>query len=114
MQGLYDKARKEKIKELRRLMQELISDGDEQPMEGSEFSDALEDAGSEVDVAEEEMDPADAEEGELPEEEEDELSAMRRDFFQPKASKAPRAGTAVMMAKLDTKPKRRPGGRGVV
>ncbi len=106
MNGLYDKARREKIRELKRLMQELISDGDEAELEAGELDDAMAEAGDEAegDMAEEAV-----AEGSLGEEvaEEDldgELGKMRRDFFKSKGPKPSRPGSKMMFAKMNEKP----------
>jgi len=120
---LYADAKKEKIKELRKLMQELMADGDD-PMSMEDLTDTLQEAGN---VAEDNLvDDADAgddveEMAESSEEESDELSGvgegegeeeeavsdlekMKRDYFRPKPKNTRRPGTAVVMPKMEAKP----------
>ena len=107
MNGLYDKARREKIRELKRLMQELISDGDEEQLEAGELDDAMAEAGDEAEGVMDEAAVAEAPEGDAMAEEEDldgELGKMRREFFKSKGPKPSRPGSKMMFAKMNEKP----------
>lgn len=109
MDDMHNKAKKEQIAALRKIMQELIAEsGGDTAMGSGELEEALGDA---ADTAKSEgddlaMDADEAGDGdEMPmddEEEESPLQKMKREYFKPE-SKPPRPGTAVMMAQMETK-----------
>lgn len=94
----YGQAKKEKIKELRKLMHEMMLDGDgDEEMESDELAEALEDAGEESEEFALEDGEVSEDEGE---EEESEMSRLTREYFKPKP-KASRPGTASIIIRSE-------------
>jgi hypothetical protein len=117
MNALYDRARVEKLKQLKRLMQELqLEDGD-----GSLSQQKLDDAMAEADGASADSldgtDPGQPEADGIPEPDADDgeaqppmdekakkLADLRKSFFGKKEAKPRRPGTALMIAVGDKMP----------
>ena len=90
---VYGSARKEKIKEIRKLLQEIVADGDEdEEMPEGTMEEILVDADDAVEEEADDVEIADEED----EDEEDPFTKERREFFKPKPRER-RPGTAVMI-----------------
>jgi hypothetical protein len=102
---IYGSARSEKIKELRKLMHELMmsEDGDE-PLSVDGLTEALAEAGDMAEEATVGEEMGEGEEVATAEESEDddlsELERMKREYFKPKPKMNRREGTATMIAKV--------------
>jgi hypothetical protein len=107
----YQNAKREKMKELQRLMRELIAEEGDVTLSASELQGALDEAGDgalegelSLDMGAPEMPEDDlaTDDGSLlPEEPEDELERMKRDYFRPRPRNDKRPGTAMMLAKSE-------------
>lgn len=97
MMDMEKRAKVQKLKELRKIVREILASEGDVPMEEGVMEDALEEAD---DAAMEEpegmgiVEEGSEEEMEEPEEE-DELTKMKREYFQPKAEKKSPKGVAI-------------------
>jgi len=100
MESGYKSAFLEKLKELKKVMSKLQAEEGDVDLSGDELEDSLEEAGEASLEGDLEVDESslseDEEEGEE-EEDVDELTQMKRDYFNPKAAPPKRAGTATMV-----------------
>lgn len=88
MDEMYDKAKVEKLKELQKLLRDILANEGDAPMEDGKMDDALEEAGESADeesaegndIAQDGVDASAAEDpGAM-----DEVAQMKQDYFKPK------------------------------
>lgn len=90
MDDMMNSAKLDKLRELRKLLREIAAeDGPDEALSEDVLEDALEESSEESMSTPAEM------EGPESEEEEDELTAMKRKYFQPKAEKKDAKGVAI-------------------
>jgi len=103
MDDLYGSARSEKIKELRKLMHELMATDGDSPMSADDLTEALSEADDTVEEMDEGEEVATVEDGAGDEKALSEIEQMKRDYFRPKPKPKKDGPSAVMIAKVGSK-----------
>lgn len=98
----YNNAKLEKLKELKKLMYELLAaEGDDVELSADDVDESLEEASLPAEESESDLQVDDG--SLLPdEEEEDELTKMKREYFSPKRRDTSRPGTASVILSKKT------------